>query len=129
MLRHGLCKERTLARPVTKKDGKWVVNGTKYYSDCNLFSDWIDVYGQQDPEGRDDIAVVNTHQDGFGQRTTGSGTSVLSDAVVEEGNIIGFDTRYKYQTAFFGKSFAQKLGDLCCARCASTGHSRKGHNP
>ncbi|MBI1519648.1 monooxygenase, partial [Escherichia coli] len=39
--------------------------------------------------------------DGFGQRTTGSGTSVFENAVVEEENIIDFATRFKYQTAFY----------------------------
>lgn len=56
------------------------------------------------------IAVVNAHQpgvthsddwDGFGQRTTGSGTSTFKDATVEAENVIDFDTRFKYQTAFY----------------------------
>ncbi|MDQ0850530.1 alkylation response protein AidB-like acyl-CoA dehydrogenase [Arthrobacter sp. B3I9] len=56
------------------------------------------------------IAVVNAHQpgvthsddwDGFGQRTTGSGTSTFTDAAVEAENVIDFDTRFKYQTAFY----------------------------
>ena len=38
---------------------------------------------------------------GFGQRTTGSGTSRFIDADVEAENIIDFATRFKYQTAFY----------------------------
>ena len=39
--------------------------------------------------------------DGFGQRTTGSGTSVFENVVVEPENLLDFATRFKYQTAFY----------------------------
>jgi alkylation response protein AidB-like acyl-CoA dehydrogenase len=95
---------------VSRNGGQWLVNGTKYYSTGSIFADWIDVYAQRDDNGADVIAAVSTHQagvrqsddwDGFGQRTTGSGTSVFENAVVEEENIIDFSTRFKYQTAFY----------------------------
>jgi alkylation response protein AidB-like acyl-CoA dehydrogenase len=95
---------------VSRNDNQWVVNGTKYYSTGSIFADWIDVYAQRDDNGADVIAAVSTHQsgvkqsddwDGFGQRTTGSGTSVFENAVVDEENIIDFSTRFKYQTAFY----------------------------
>ncbi len=93
---------------VSRQGDQWVVNGTKYYSTGSIFADWIDVYAQRDDNGADVIAAVNTHQsgvkqsdnwDGFGQRTTGSGTSLFDNAVVDEENIIDFSTRFKYQTA------------------------------
>ena len=95
---------------VSRDNSQWVVNGTKYYSTGSIFADWIDVYAQRDDNGADVIAAVNTHQpgvkqsddwDGFGQRTTGSGTSVFENAKVDEENIIDFSTRFKYQTAFY----------------------------
>jgi alkylation response protein AidB-like acyl-CoA dehydrogenase len=95
---------------VSRQGEQWVVNGTKYYSTGSLFADWIDVYAQRDDNGADVIAAVRVQQpgvrqsddwDGFGQRTTGSGTSVFENAVVEEENIIDFSTRFKYQTAFY----------------------------
>ncbi|MDE1011149.1 MAG: acyl-CoA dehydrogenase family protein [Paraburkholderia fungorum] len=95
---------------VSRHDNQWVVNGTKYYSTGSIFADWIDVYAQRDDNGADVIAAVSTHQpgvrqsddwDGFGQRTTGSGTSVFENAVVDAENIIDFSTRFKYQTAFY----------------------------
>lgn len=95
---------------VTRDGGKWVVNGRKYYSTGSIFADWIDVFARRDPDGVDVIAAVSAHQpgvlqsddwDGFGQRTTGSGTSEFRDAVVEEENVIAFATRFKYQTAFY----------------------------
>lgn len=90
--------------------GELVVNGTKFYSTGSIFADWIDTFAQVGDTGKNVIAVVNAHQpgvthsddwDGFGQRTTGSGTSTFVDAVVAEADVIDFDTRFKYQTAFY----------------------------
>ena len=89
---------------------KWKLNGEKFYSTGSLFSDWIDVYAQRSDTGADVIAATRTRQpgvvqsddwDGFGQRTTGSGTTRFTDAVVEADNVIDFATRFKYQTAFY----------------------------
>ncbi|EJM90434.1 MULTISPECIES: acyl-CoA dehydrogenase family protein [unclassified Pseudomonas] len=88
----------------------WRLNGEKFYSTGSLFSDWIDVYAQRSDTGGDVIAAVRTRQpgivqsddwDGFGQRTTGSGTSQFIDAEVDAENVIDFATRFKYQTAFY----------------------------
>ena len=95
---------------VSRVDEQWVVNGTKYYSTGSIFADWIDLYAQRDDNGADVIAAVRVQQpgitqsddwDGFGQRTTGSGTSVFENAVVEPENLLDFTTRFKYQTAFY----------------------------
>lgn len=95
---------------VSQKDGRWVVNGRKFYSTGSIFADWIDVYARRADTGADVIAAVRTAQpgviqhddwDGFGQRTTGSGTSIFEDAEVEPDNVIPFETRFKYQTAFY----------------------------
>ncbi|WP_118185051.1 acyl-CoA dehydrogenase family protein [Paraburkholderia phosphatilytica] len=94
---------------VSRDADRWVVNGRKFYSTGSIFADWIDVYARRD-DGLDVIAAVSTHQpgvvqsddwDGFGQRTTGSGTSIFENAVVEDENVIDFSTRFKYQTAFY----------------------------
>ncbi|WP_338498529.1 acyl-CoA dehydrogenase family protein [Pseudomonas sp. WP18] len=95
---------------VSRHGDRWQVNGTKYYSTGSIFADWIDVYAQRDDDGSDVIAAVQVHQpgvklsddwDGFGQRTTGSGTTVFEQAWVEAEHIIDFSTRFKYQTAFY----------------------------
>jgi alkylation response protein AidB-like acyl-CoA dehydrogenase len=95
---------------VSRSGGRWVVNGKKYYTTGSIFADWIDVYARRDEDGADVIAAVSTHQDGvsttddwdgFGQRTTGSGTTVFERAEVEADHIIDFSTRFKYQTAFY----------------------------
>ncbi|MGZ0701193.1 acyl-CoA dehydrogenase family protein [Pseudomonas piscis] len=88
----------------------WRLDGEKFYSTGSLFSDWIDVYAQRSDTGDHVIAAVRTRQpgversddwDGFGQRTTGSGTTRFTQAQVEAGNVIDFTTRFKYQTAFY----------------------------
>ncbi|WP_297830967.1 acyl-CoA dehydrogenase family protein [Pseudomonas sp.] len=95
---------------ISRQGEQWVANGTKYYSTGSLFADWIDLYAQRDDNGADVIAAVRVQQpgvrqsddwDGFGQRTTGSGTSVFENAVVDDENLIDFSTRFKYQTAFY----------------------------
>ncbi len=95
---------------VSRNGNGWIVNGAKYYTTGSIFADWIDVYARRDPDGADVIAAVSTHQpgvkttddwDGFGQRTTGSGTTIFEAAHVDEENIIDFSTRFKYQTAFY----------------------------
>lgn len=93
---------------VTKQDEQWIVNGKKYYTTGSIFADWFDLFAQIEETGESVIAATRTQQqgvtidddwDGFGQRTTGSGTAVLVNAEVEE--VIPFDSRFKYQTAFY----------------------------
>lgn len=91
-------------------EGRFKINGTKYYSTGSIFADWLDTYAERTDTGKRVIAAVNRHQpgveladdwDGFGQRTTGTGTSIFTDAIVSEEDLIDFDTRFKYQTAFY----------------------------
>jgi alkylation response protein AidB-like acyl-CoA dehydrogenase len=95
---------------VSRDGERWVINGNKYYSTGTIFADWIDVFARREDDGRDVIAAVRTQQpgvtrsddwDGFGQRSTGSGTTVFENALVNEVDIIDFSTRFKYQTAFY----------------------------
>lgn len=90
--------------------GGFRINGTKYYSTGSIFADWIDTYAERTDTGKRVIAAVKAHQqgvslaedwDGFGQRTTGTGTSTFTDAVVQAEDLIDFETRFKYQTAFY----------------------------
>jgi alkylation response protein AidB-like acyl-CoA dehydrogenase len=90
--------------------GTFLVNGQKYYSTGSIFADWIDVYAQRTDTGEFVIAAVNAHEpgvtqfddwDGFGQQTTGSGTSIYHDVPIPAENLIPFGTRFRYQTAFY----------------------------
>ncbi|GJH35875.1 acyl-CoA dehydrogenase family protein [Paraburkholderia hospita] len=100
----------TLATKVSRRDGQFVVNGSKYYSTGSIFAEWIDVLAKREEDGADVIAAVSTNQpgvtrkddwDGFGQTTTGSGTTVFDNAAVDAHNIIAFERRFRYQTAFY----------------------------
>ncbi|MDE1164954.1 MAG: acyl-CoA dehydrogenase family protein [Pseudomonas sp.] len=86
------------------------LSGAKYYSTGSIYADWIDVYAQRSDTGADIIALVDAKHpgvqqsddwDGFGQRTTGSGTSLFDNVPVPAEHIIAFQTRFKYQTAFY----------------------------
>lgn len=95
---------------VRRTDAGLVVDGTKYYSTGSIFADWLDVYAEREEDGVAVIAIVRADQegvtvlddwDGFGQRTTGSGTAVLDGARVEAEHITEFADRFRYQTAFY----------------------------
>lgn len=90
--------------------GGFAVNGRKYYSTGSIFADWIDTYAERTDTGQRVIAVLRARQagveladdwDGFGQRTTGTGTATFTAAEVEAEHVIDFDTRFKYQSSFY----------------------------
>lgn len=86
-----------------------VVNGVKYYTTGAIFADWLDVTAR-DEQGnelgvlvRRDQAGVNVSDDwnGFGQRTTGSGTTTLENAEVDAVELRALTDRFPYQTALY----------------------------
>ena len=75
-------------------DGNYQLNGTKYYSTGTLYADVISVAA--DLDGRRVTVLVDAdapgvHQfddwDGFGQRLTGSGTTVFTGVAVDAGAV------------------------------------------
>ena len=90
--------------------GGFLLNGTKYYSTGSIFADWIDTLAERTDTGRRVIAAVRADQpgvsvtddwDGFGQRTTGTGTSTFTNAAVAEAEITDYEARFSFQTAFY----------------------------
>ncbi|MBX4905191.1 SfnB family sulfur acquisition oxidoreductase [Rhizobium bangladeshense] len=72
------------------------INGRKFYSTGVLFADWITVFAL-DPEDRLTMAFVPRGTegleivddwDGFGQRTTGSGTTILDNVYVSADSVV-----------------------------------------
>ncbi|PRH12076.1 monooxygenase [Burkholderia multivorans] len=133
-----------LGRTVTTlsaRDGGLVLNGRKFYSTGSLFADWIDVFAQRE-DGSDVIVAVATAQpgvireddwDGFGQTTTGSGTTRFVDAAVDADDVIDFARRFKYQTAFYqlfhvatlagiGRAIVRDAGELVRGRTRVYSH-------
>ncbi|SFS30930.1 Acyl-CoA dehydrogenase [Acinetobacter bohemicus] len=97
-------------RVTENKQGQLVVNGQKYYSTGTIFADWIDLFALDETTNQHVIAVVSTQAngiqisddwDGFGQRTTGSGTLIIQNVAINRDHILPFENRFKYQTAFY----------------------------
>ncbi|WOE31751.1 MULTISPECIES: acyl-CoA dehydrogenase family protein [unclassified Acinetobacter] len=96
---------------ITETDqGQYVVNGKKYYATGTIFADWIDLFAVDESRNEHVIAAVATDHDGiqihddwdgFGQKTTGSGSLNIDNVPIERDHILPFDQRFKYQTAFY----------------------------
>ena len=99
-----------ITRVTQNAQGELLVNGQKYYSTGTIFADWIDLFALDETRNQHVIAAVSTHAkgvsvsddwDGFGQKTTGSGTLLLENVAVTRDHIFPFEQRFKYQTAFY----------------------------
>lgn len=99
-----------VTRVTENAQGQLTVNGRKYYSTGTIFADWIDLFALDETTNQHVIAAVSTHAsgikisddwDGFGQKTTGSGTLTLQHVSVPADHILPFTQRFKYQTAFY----------------------------
>ncbi|MCR8633166.1 SfnB family sulfur acquisition oxidoreductase [Paenibacillus radicis (ex Xue et al. 2023)] len=83
-------------RVTSSGEGTWRVNGRKYYCTGSLFSPWIPVFADDDDGKR--VAVFIPRQaegltliddwSGIGQRTTASGSVVLSNVEVPDAYIV-----------------------------------------
>lgn len=103
---------RLHARTDPSEDGGaagWVIRGSKYYTTGSIFAEWIDATAIT-PDGTEVAALVSTASDavtvtddwtGFGQRLTGSGTTVFADAVVRADHVYPFSERFFFQTALY----------------------------
>lgn len=99
-----------ITRVTQNSVGKRIVSGEKYYSTGSIFSDWIDLFAFDEVSQQNVIAAISRHAqgveikddwDGFGQKTTGSGTITIDQVEVPISHILPFDQRFKYQTAFY----------------------------
>lgn len=113
---------------VTQKGNQLLVNGKKYYSTGTIFADWVDLFAYDETTDQHVIAAISRHAsgvevlddwDGFGQRTTGSGTLTLNDVAIERDHILPFDQRFKYQTAFYQVFHLATLAGIAHAAVAT----------
>ncbi len=81
---------------ITRDGIGYRVNGRKYYSTGVLFADWITVFALDEeerlvmafvPKGTDGVEIIDDW-DGFGQRVTGSGTTVLNNVYVHADSVV-----------------------------------------
>lgn len=99
-----------ITRVSQNQQGRLVVNGEKFYSTGTIFADWIDLFAYDETLDQHVIAAVSTHEqgivitddwDGFGQKTTGSGSLKINQVPIERDHILSFEQRFKYQTAYY----------------------------
>ncbi|MFS0910787.1 hypothetical protein AB3M89_03270 [Microbacterium sp. 179-I 3D2 NHS] len=102
-----------LATTLTSVDGELRLNGRKYYTTGSIYADWIDLSARYLDE--DHQVIVSTRTPGvesiddwagFGQRLTGSGTTVFTDVVVDPGLVRPYALdddgfRHPYLMGFF----------------------------
>lgn len=89
--------------------GGYSISGRKYYTTGSIFAEWIDATALT-PDGVEVAALVSRASDavavsddwtGFGQRLTGSGTTIFSGAPVRREHVYPFVDRFAYQTALY----------------------------
>jgi alkylation response protein AidB-like acyl-CoA dehydrogenase len=88
----------TQSATLEHRDGRLVLNGRKYYSTGTLFADWVWSGAQIDGEFvafavKADAAGVTRIDDwdGFGQRLTGSGTTIFEDVEIDPDHVLPWD--------------------------------------
>lgn len=90
------------------QDDEMTVSGQKHYTTGSIFADWADVSGSY--QGESVAGFVSLHQpgitvhdnwDGFGQRTTGTGTLILDEARIDPQDIYPLGERIRYQAALY----------------------------
>lgn len=93
-----------------RNKNEYVVNGEKYYTTGTIFAECIDLLVQDNTSKEFLSAIVanispqvtvKDDWNGFGQKTTGSGTTILKNVAVAKEDVFDFNHRFKYQTAFY----------------------------
>jgi alkylation response protein AidB-like acyl-CoA dehydrogenase len=90
----------------------WRLNGKKFYSTGSLFADWIHTTATVDREHSATVLVPASARgvsrlddwDGFGQRLTGSGTTVFDDVEIHADDVEPYENGQRqksYLAAFF----------------------------
>ncbi|BAX90302.1 acyl-CoA dehydrogenase family protein [Mycobacterium shigaense] len=98
-----------IATTVVAEDDHWAVSGAKFYATGSLYADWLDVIGRGD-DGQLWTALVRADADGvtlvddwqgFGQRTTASGSARYDRVRAERGDVFPVAERFSYQPHFY----------------------------
>lgn len=117
----------------------FTITGSKFYTTGSIFAEWIDATAVS-PDGIEVAALVSTSVDataaadqsatdpsapsavaisdnwtGFGQRLTGSGTTVFTAAPVQAAHVYDFSERFPYQTALYQLSLVAVLAGIARA--------------
>lgn len=110
-------------------DGTTRLNGTKYYSTGTIFADYTRVSAALEGQDGRRFAVIATDApgvrieddwDGFGQKLTGTGTTVLEDVEVESLAVLEREPRgleATHEAAFFQHVLLAVLAGIARAAC------------
>jgi alkylation response protein AidB-like acyl-CoA dehydrogenase len=99
------------------------LTGRKFYTTGSIFADWIDAVAKR-PDGSDVAVIVAARQDGvtilddwdgFGQRVTGTGTTIFDGAHVDARDVFEFESRFPYQTALYQHFHLATLAGIALA--------------
>lgn len=106
---------KTLQTTLTLRNGEYYLDGEKFYSTGSIFAHWLAIKAIH-PEGHIVLVIVDRHStgievindwNGFGQRTTASGTVKLNQVKVDS-NLI-FDERILSQAPTYRGAYSQLL--------------------
>jgi len=112
---------------ITRDGPGYRINGRKFYSTGVLFADWITVFALDAeerltmafvPKGTEGVEIVDDW-DGFGQRTTGSGTTILDNVYVSADSVVSHHKGFERPTTIGSVGQIIHAGvDLGIARAA-----------
>ncbi|MFT4010655.1 MAG: acyl-CoA dehydrogenase family protein [Nocardioidaceae bacterium] len=108
------------------------LEGEKFYTTGTTYAEWADVLARRVDSGAEGeasyvVAIVDTRQagvrcrddwTGFGQRGTGSGTTVFEAARVDADDVLAFEDRFPYQTAVYQLNLLATLAGIARAATA-----------
>ncbi|KXZ65382.1 SfnB family sulfur acquisition oxidoreductase [Acinetobacter venetianus] len=106
---------KAIQTTLTLENGQYLLNGEKFYSTGTSFADWLAIRALH-PDGYTVLAIVDRHAvgvevindwNGFGQRTTASGTVNLRNVVVDP--TLFFDERIIADTPNVRGAYSQLL--------------------
>ncbi|NAR63425.1 SfnB family sulfur acquisition oxidoreductase [Acinetobacter haemolyticus] len=106
---------KAIQTTLTLENGQYLLNGEKFYSTGTCFADWLAIRALH-PDGYTVLAIVDRYAagvevindwNGFGQRTTASGTVKLRNVVVDPA--LFFDERIIADTPNIRGAYSQLL--------------------
>jgi alkylation response protein AidB-like acyl-CoA dehydrogenase len=127
-----------IATTVSVDDDHWLVSGAKFYATGSLYADWLDVIGRGDDGDlwtalvrADDPGVTLTDDwNGFGQRTTSSGSARYDRVRADRGDVFAVTERFRYQPQFYQIAMLAVLTGIARATLRDGGAAlrRRGRN-
>lgn len=106
---------KAIQTTLTLQNGQYLLNGEKFYSTGTSFADWLAIRALH-PDGHTVLAIIDRHAagvevindwNGFGQRTTASGTVKLHNVIADPA--LFFDERIIADTPNVRGAYSQLL--------------------